>query len=58
MRAVTMISMPGEGSVEPWVIIVPIILSLLALAILGSVLYAVRKPISTDLGMIIRTAAM
>ena len=49
MRAVTMISMPGEGSVEPWVIIVPIILSLLALAILGVVLYAVRRSMSADL---------
>ena len=41
VRAITMTSMPGGGGVEAWVIIVPIILSLLALAVLGVVLYAV-----------------
>ena len=41
MRAVTMVSMPGEGRVEPWVIIVPIVLSLLAIAVLGVILYMV-----------------
>lgn len=49
MRAVTMIPMQGEGSVEPWVIIVPIVLSILALAVLGVVLYAVRRTMSAGL---------